>query len=204
MRPERVRFGFRIEDGPNTGLCCGGWRVWTHGDTTYITAKSLGDTWKTSLHGEGPWQHAVTKEHLHDAERPVWSEPDRAPWKFQPPPYVDGKRVAFVVAVTRAALLPGELDPSEHVITVEDRWDRLTSVFVWMTEPGIAFDEPGLFAGPLLLTTGCRVWLEQNQEALDGKTEPETPCVGVMIEPMNPETHDVVAPGFLLRGVRWG
>ena len=134
----------------------------------------------------------------------MWSGPDRAPWKFQPPHYVNGKRVAFVVAVTRAALLPGELDSSEHVIAVEDRWDRLTSAFVWMTEPGIAFDEPGLFAGPLLLTTGCRVWLQQNQEALDGKTEPEATCVGTMIEPMSPLTHDVIAPGFLLRGVRWG
>lgn len=33
--------------------------------------------------------------------------------------------MAFVVAVTRAALLPGELDPSEHVIAVEDRHPHL-------------------------------------------------------------------------------
>lgn len=204
MRPERVRFGFLIERGPNAGLCCAGWRVWTHSDTTYITAKSLGDTWKTSLHGEGPWQHAVTKDHLRGADRPVWSKPDRAGWKFRPPPYVDGKRVAFVVAVTRAALLPGKLESSEHVITVEDRWDQLTSAFVWMTEPGVSFDGPGLFAGPLLLTTGCRVWLQHNTEVLDAGTEPEPPCVGVMIAPMSPDTHDVIAPGFLVRGVRLG
>jgi hypothetical protein len=42
-----------------------------------------------------------------------------------------------------------------------------------MTEPGVAFDEPGLFAGPLLPTTGCCVWLRQDQEALDAKIGPE-------------------------------
>lgn len=187
MRPERVRFGFRIHGGPNDGLCSAGWRVWAHGDTTYVTAKSLGDTWKTSLHGEGPWQHAVTKDHLRDADRPVWSEPDRAAWRFAPPPYVDGRRLAFAVAVTRAALLPGELEPSEHVIAVEDRWDRLTSAFVWMTQPGVNFDAPGLFAGPLLLTTGCRVWLQQNQEALDAIPEDQ-------------DAYDCVAPQAWFQG----
>lgn len=44
----------------------------------------------------------------------------------------------------------------------------------------------------------------RRSRADQGLTEPESPCIGAMIEPMSPETHDVNAPGLLLRGVRWG
>lgn len=39
-RPPRIRFAFRLADGPAAGLSCGGWRVWTHGESTYITGGS--------------------------------------------------------------------------------------------------------------------------------------------------------------------
>jgi hypothetical protein len=156
-----VRFGFVIEDGPNRGLACGGWRVWTRHEDTYITAKSLNGTWKTSLHGDAVWQLAVTKEHLRAAQRPVWTEPDRAPFKFRPTRFVDGKRLAFVVAATRGALPPQPLDSRELRVAVEDRWDTLTSVWIWMTETGRDFHEDGLLAGPLPLASGRNVWTTQ-------------------------------------------
>jgi hypothetical protein len=203
MAKHLARFGFQIIEGPNSGLCLPGWRVRTNREDTYITAKPLGDTWKTSLHGDVCWQHAVTKDHLVRATRPVWQGPDRAPWRFQPTPFVDGKRLAFVVATTRGALHAAEPEPKDHIIPVEDRWDELTMASVWMTEPGVELNEPGVFAGPLPLMSGRRVWLTEDKQRLAEAIAPESESVGAMVEPLWPEQHDVACPGFLVRGVRW-
>src|SRR5687768_13810239 len=102
-----VRFRFGIDEGENAALVSAGWRLWVNGEDTYLTAKSLDGTWKLSLHGDAAWRLAVTKEHQQQAERPVWMDTDRAPWKFEPTPWAQGRRLAFVVAVARGALMPG-------------------------------------------------------------------------------------------------
>lgn len=199
-----IRFGFGIDEGPNAGLVSAGWRMWVNRDDTYLTAKSFEGTWKVSLHGDVAWRLAVTSEHQQQSEHPVWTDHDRAPWKFQPTPWAEGRRLAFVVAIMRSALLPGSLDQDSVRIPVSDRWNELTSAFVWMTEHGVSLDDPGVLAPPLVLRNGRQVWLTQNREQLDLPDSPEPPSVGASVEPLWPERHDVSAPGILLRGVHWG
>lgn len=202
MARPKIAFAFTIEDGRDRGLTSGGWRVWTRHEDTYIVATSLGHVWKTSLHGDSAWRLAVTQEHLA-TENPVWTERDRAPWKFAPTPFVDGLRLAYVVAACRHALLPRALDLKEVQIRVEDRWDQLTMAKIWMTEPGLTFDAPRLIGGPLPLASGRSVWVSADVEELPGG-EPEPIAVSSMIEPLWPEEHGVPAPGLLLKGLHIG
>lgn len=199
---QRLRFAFTLTEGPNAGLSCSGWRLWVNREDTYITAKSLEGKWKTSLHGDEAWQHAVTIEHLR-SPNPVYNRPDRAAWKFTPTVFQNGGRLAFVIAVTRGALLPQTADAREHHIPVADRWDQVTKACVWMTEPDVDFASAMLLGGPLRLASGRRVWLAYGVEMLPGGNEPEEPCIGAMVQPMSPEADGVAAPGLLLRGVRW-
>lgn len=200
----RLRFAFALLGGPNDGLRCGGWRVWTKAEDTYITDKNLGDTWKVSLHGDEAWRVAMTSEN-EASENPVLPKGhDRALWKFTPPPFVDGQQLAFVVAVTRGALRPEPVDPNEMVVEVADSWDRITGVYLRMTEPGVALDGSHLVLGrPLPLDSGRQVWLTVYSEPIE-PAEPEPVPVSAMIEPMSPETHDVTAPGLIVKGIHIG
>jgi hypothetical protein len=131
-----IRFAFTINEGPNAGLTSGGWRVWVNKEDTYITPAEAGDTWKCSLHADAAWRWAVTTEHLRSSN-PVWTEPDRAPWKFKPTDFVNGRRLAFVICTFRHALLPLALKPKDLHIPFEDRWDRAILANIWMAEPGV-------------------------------------------------------------------
>lgn len=196
-----IRFAFTIKDGPNAGLTSGNWRAWTHGEDLYLAAEELSRVWKVSLHSDVAWQLAMTREHVQGGAEPQLPHGvDRAVWKFQPPPFEGGGRLAFVVAVTRASLLVGVLDERALHVAVEDRWDVLNTVKLWMTEPDIELEGISRPLGaPLPLRSGRRVWLAASTEQVEG--EPEPPCTGSMLEPMSPATHGVTAPGVMVKGV---
>jgi hypothetical protein len=127
---------------------------------------------------------------------------DRVLWRYTPPPFEDGVRLAFVIAVSRPALLPGGGDGDDVIIGVQDRWDRLACARILMTEPGGALSSiDPLLAEPWTLTSGRRVWLTARSEVAPAM-EPEDPSAGAIVQPMWPEAHGVTAPGFLLKGVR--
>ena len=196
-----MRFTFRVESGPNAGLSCGGWRVWTHGEARYITGKPLKDTWKVSLHGDEWWAAAVTKENAQRRDTVLPPDLDRSVWRFQPTSFSQGHRIAFAVGVFRHALRPEPVDKSETVIAVPDRWDVLSLALVRMTEPGVDVDPAwAVVGGPLMLASGRRVWVTRSVEAIE-PTDPEPVAVGAMIEPVSPETHGVASPGWLVKGV---
>jgi hypothetical protein len=53
----------------------------------------------------------MTKEHVASGVEPQLPVGvDRAVWKFKPPPFRDGGRLAFVVAATKASLLSGNVE----------------------------------------------------------------------------------------------
>lgn len=172
-RSLRVRFAFKIVDGPNAGLACAGWRCWTNGDDTYLTAMTVGGVWKLSLHGDESWRWAVTAEHIAAGAPIAGSAGNRLAWEFQPTEFVDGVRDAFAVGVLRNALRPVPVDEREEVVPVEDRWDRLTVAYLSMTEPGVTVEPPRPIAPPLALASGRRVWLwSQSESILAGQPEP--------------------------------
>lgn len=198
----KIRFAFTIQEGRNAGLTSGSWFVKTHVEDVYIAGKAISGIWKVSLHGDQAWRLALTSEHVKTGEPPqLPNELDRAGWTFQPPPFVDGRRLAFAIAATRGALLPIGLDEQDLHIAVEDRWDQLTVAYLWMTEPAVELDRPARRIGePLLLASGRRVWLTAGVERVAG--EPEPIAVGSMVEPMTQDAHGVTAPGLMLKGVR--
>jgi hypothetical protein len=177
--------------------------MWTHRDSVYLTATSFGGVWKTSLHGDGPWRLAVTAEHLRSPERVVPPGMPRAPWTFEPTPFVNGVRRAFAVAVARGALRPVPLDPRETHIAVDDRWDRITVAYVSVTLPRTQFDPPRLIAPPAPLDGGRLAWLWARSETAPA-ADPEPPPAGAIVEPRLPETHGVTVPGLLVRGLNMG
>jgi hypothetical protein len=197
----RVRFTFVLRDARGTPLNCGGWRVWTNGEDTYITSKSLHDTWKVSLHGDSWWAASVTKENSLRPDTVLPPGEERSMWKFAPTAFQGGQRIAFAIGVFRHALLPVPLDDRETVIEVPDRWDALTLALVRMTEPGVEPDpEWHLVGGPLPLTSGRQVWVTDHYEEV-GAMDPEPIASGAMIEPWTPEEHGVVSPGWIVKGV---
>jgi hypothetical protein len=42
MPKQLIRFTFAITTGPYAGLTTGGWRLWVHGEDTYIADKAIG------------------------------------------------------------------------------------------------------------------------------------------------------------------
>lgn len=177
-----------------------GW-VSTNKDDTYIAPAGLGGKWNCSLHRDVAWRWAVTTEEL-TSPNPVWRSQDRAPWKFEPTPFVDGVRLAFVNCTFRHAPLPLPLDPRDEQIRVNDRWDQVTQARIWMSEPHIELSDDRLIADPLLLDSGRHVWVKAATEALpEGKPEPL--AVGSMLEPAVPGVLDVLAPGVFHRGVHF-
>lgn len=200
----RIKFAFQITEGPNAGLACPGWRVWTHGTSTYLAQADSGDKWKLSLHGDAAWRFAQTAEDLRSPAPSLPAGHDRAPWKFTPPPFENGTRLAFVVAATRAAMLnQPPVRPGEIIVGVDDRWDQVTTVALHMTLPGIELQTSReIVANPLPLAEGRRLWLSASSEKSSESNEPETSIVGSMIQPMSPEVHGVLCPGLLVKGIR--
>jgi hypothetical protein len=196
----KIRFAFTIPDGPNAYLTSGSWRLWVHKEDTYLAPAELGHMWKLSLHGDEAWRWAVTREHIASGASPVWPAADRAPWIFDPPAFVNGVRLAFVIATFRHALLPLPISPKDLHIAVEDRWDSLTLGCIWMTEPGVELNLRRPVGEPLELTSGRRVWLGAKTELLLG-AEPEPLAISSMLEPAIPGRDDVTAPGVFHRGV---
>ena len=204
-RDRRIRFAFAIVAGPNAGLSCAGWRAWTHGDDIYVTTKELGNKWKVSLHGDAAWRLAVTRENAEADDSVLPPGLDRAPWTFTPPPYVDGHRLAFAIAVPRSALRAEPADPTETVIEVDDRWDRAGIAYLRMTRPGVELADQhraSLVDQPLDLANGCRLWVTSGQERID-PIAPHPPPVGSMIEPIIPAVAGA-SPGLLVRAVHVG
>ncbi|MCR1782205.1 hypothetical protein KVF89_06645 [Nocardioides carbamazepini] len=195
------RFALRIVDGPNAGLGAGSWRLWVHRDEVYISAANQINTIKVSLHDSDKWRVAYTAEHMAQ-EQPLWSrKADRAPWKFDAPPFVDGVQEAFVVAAVRAALTPNDVDERETVVAIEDRWDRVSGVRIIISEPNIAVAARELvFPAPLTLKNGRLVWLSSFQEPVDA-IEPEPVPAGSLVRVLTPKTNGVSCPGYLLVGV---
>jgi hypothetical protein len=164
----RLRYAFAITQGPNAGLRCGGWRIWTSGEDTYITAKSVGGLWKASLHGDVSWRVAVTAENERSANPVLVDGHRNAPWVFAPTPFHRGQRLAFAVVLTRGSLVPEPVDPKETVVEVDDRWDRLTGIYIRMTETGVLLERTHLvIGGPLALTSGRQVWVTAHSEHID-------------------------------------
>lgn len=200
-RSRRWRFAFRITEGPNKGLGGGSWRVWSHGDDVYVAGAALANIVKVSLHASGRWRVAYTVEHMA-SDDPLWPrDADRAAWKFEAPPFVDGVQEAFVVAVARGAARPSDVDEREQVVSIEDRWDRLTGVQVVVTEPSVdVTPERLVFPQPLQLKNGRLVWLlsfYQDVPLQDPAPVPAAQAVRVL----TPGRNDVSCPGYLLVGV---
>lgn len=199
-RSHPIRFAFRITSGPNAGLSVGQFRVWCLRDDTYIADAGV-PSWKTSLHGEVAWQTAETKESFHSPQAHLSQGADRAPWKFTPPPFVDGRRLAFVVAVTRGALGRSVAPPRYQSVEVNDRWDELTKVNIWMSLPDSEVANDADLLGPTLtLASGVRVWASVGREPLEPKDPEPVPAASVLL-PQVPGVHEVSAPGILIRGV---
>lgn len=204
-RSQRWRFNLLITEGPNSGLGAGPWRIWIHKDDIYVASANQVNIVKASLHASGKWRIGYTAEHMQ-SDQPLWPRShDRAAWKFDPPPVVDGVQEAFVIASTRAALRPTPSDSREAVVTIDDRWDVLTGVRVWITEPHIevAQRERLVFDEPLVLSSGRLVWLQAFAEY----TEPRDPVpvpVGQLIRVMIPGQNDVSCPGYLVVDVNVG
>lgn len=197
----RVRFTFALLNDAGSSLSCGGWRVWTNAEDTYITATSLRDTWKVSLHGDQWWASAITRENAKRADTVLPPGHDRTMCRFEPTVFQDGHRIAFAIGVFRHALLPGPLHPREAVVEVPDRWDTLTLALVRMTEPDIEPDpEWHLIGGPLPLASGRQVWVTEHYNRVP-PMEPEPQATGSMIESWSPQTHDVASPGWIVKGV---
>ncbi len=195
---------FTIQSGPNAGLTLSGWRLQVRKEDTYIIAKTVGGIWKTSLHGDVAWRHAMTREHV-DSGAPPQLTGDRAAWRFTPTEYVNGQRLAFVVATARSCFRPETLDTREAQIPVEDRWDRLYLAKVWMTEAGSDKDlstHPDLLGDPFTMSSGRRVWLTFDVE--ETTAVPAEPIAdSVILLPQWPEKRSVFAPGLLAVGARW-
>ncbi|WUA08674.1 hypothetical protein OG225_02710 [Nocardia sp. NBC_01377] len=198
----RLRFAFTIREGQHAGWTSGSWRVWVNKEDTYIAAASIGGIWKASLHGDVAWRIAQTSENARSENPIIDPSIGRNLWEFDPVPFEDGGRMAFAIAPLRASYLPREIDTKDVHIAVEDRWDQIAVAYVWMTEPGIDFDADRRVGGPLTLTSGRRVWVSAGTEQVDQLEEYD--IVGSMIEPTIPGKHDVAAPGFVVRGLRWG
>lgn len=199
MSTPRLRYAFAITQGPNAGLGCGGWRIWTHGEDTYIAAK--GNPWKASLHSDASWRVAVTSEHVTSGKLPIVPGGRATSWEFEPTRFEHGGRMAFAIAVPRNSLIPITLSPAETVIEIADSWDRLTVLYVWMTEPGIDLQtQGGIVGGPLYLKSGRQVWVTPCEEFVDPYPSEPVPS-GQLIEPRWPAEHDVRAPGFMVRGI---
>lgn len=109
MSTPRLRYAFAITQGPNAGLGCGGWRIWTHGEDTYIAAK--GNPWKASLHSDASWRVAVTSEHVTSGKLPIVPGGRATSWEFEPTRFEHGGRMAFAIAVPRNSLIPITLSP---------------------------------------------------------------------------------------------
>jgi len=137
------------------------------------------------------------------SDRPLWSnDADRAPWKFAPPPFVDGVQEAFVIATVRGALRPVVPDSSNAVVSVEDRWDRLTGVRVLVTDPHVQVVplDKLVFSRPLQLDTGRLVWLSAFDETVL-PIEPEPVPAAQLIRVLTCEADGVACPGYLVVGV---
>ncbi|MFE7067188.1 hypothetical protein [Microbacterium sp. NPDC057658] len=199
-RSQAIRFTFAIQSGHNAGLGVGQFRVWCHREDTYIADPGV-PQWKTSLHGEVAWRPAETAESHSSSEARLPADIDRAPWKYAPPDFVDGQRLASVVGVTRAALRPWTAPERYQRVEVRDRWDELTKANVWMTKADADVPDHPTRVGPILeLASGTRVWVSVGREALD-PIDPEPVPISTMLEPQIPGVHDVTAPGVLIRGV---
>ncbi|WP_448062307.1 hypothetical protein [Cellulomonas hominis] len=200
----RRRIAFQIIQGPNAGLSCPGWRVWTNKDTAYVAEVSTAGKWKVSLHGDVAWRLAQTAEDRCSAHPVLPAGHDRAPWRFAPTSFVDGRRHAFAIAVTRGAMLPDPVDQAETVVAVEDRWDWITTVYLEVTLPGVELTTSRRTLGdPLPLDGGRSLWLTAGVETAAGQPE-QRRAVGRVIVPMRPETDDVSFPGLIVRGVHLG
>lgn len=203
MAKQLVRFSFTITEGPHAGLLCGGWRVWCTGEDTYITSKTLAGTWKTSLHGDEAWRTAVTSENMRSDSPSLPPGLDRAPWKYDVPPFLNGKRLAFVVAAARSAMLPGQKSRKEIQIPIEDKFNIIQLVRIWMTEPGVTLEGLDFIGNPLRLRSGRRVWLDTVAESILGSdTSPEEPATGSIVEVLTPDSHGTRSPGLLVKGFR--
>jgi hypothetical protein len=157
--------------------------------------------WKASLHGDDSWRFALTSENERSESPMLAGGHHNTPWEFTPTPFVDGVRLAFVIAVVRGALMDESPDSKETVVEVEDRWDRLTGLYVRMTEPNVTLDpRHAVVGGPLPLTSGRQVWVTTCWEAIE-PIAPEPLPVSTIVEPMSPEKHGVKVPCFRIRGV---
>ncbi|MFD4785127.1 hypothetical protein ACFWNH_29330 [Rhodococcus qingshengii] len=123
-------------------------------------------------------------------------------WEFEPVPFENGIWMAFAIAPLRGLFATAELDPKEIHVGVNDSWDEITVVYLWMTEPGIEFEPERLIGGPLSLASGRQVWVTAGTEPLPQKEEYDN--TGSILEPQIPGQHDVRAPGFIVRDYKFG
>jgi len=169
-----------------------------------ITATSVGSMWKASLHGDDSWRIALTAENERSKNPMLPGGHKDAPWQFEPTTFDAGHRLAFAVAVARAAFRAEAVPANEVVIPVEDRWDRLPIAYVRMTEPGVQLmTEQQLVGGPLPLASGRQVWVTAGSEVI-APVEPEPVPVGSMIRPLAPVEDEVAAPGLIVVAVNIG
>jgi hypothetical protein len=85
---------------------------------------------------------------------------------------------------------------------VADRWDRLTGVRLFVTDPQIEVvpSEKLVFQQPLQLSSGRLVWLQAFDEDVP-PIDPGPVPVGQLIRVLTLEADDVSCPGYLVVGL---
>jgi hypothetical protein len=198
-----IRFAFALTTEDGETHSGGHFRIWCNKDDTYIAERGTGALWKTSLHGDAAWRTAETAESF-TSDRPMLNgSPDRAPWKYTPTPFVGGRRLAYVIACTRGAMMPEQVKASYSIIPVADRWDQLTKANVWMSEANITPDDEGRIGPRLSLQSGRSVWVTPAVEYIP-PIEPEPTPATTLLRPMIPGKDDVRYPGVIVVGVHLG
>lgn len=202
-RAQKFRFAFTIADGPNRNLTSGPFQVKVRGEDVYLFAEHMGETLKASFHADAAWRVAYTRDHAESDGSLVPAGHDRVMSEFEPTEFVDGGRIFFGIAFARGALRLLPIDGTHDHVAVNDRWDELTSVVLFMTEPGVGLGPTHQVAGgPLTLRSGRRVWITKQAQSID-PSEPHLPPPSAMLKQLVPGTHDVEAPGWLVVGLNF-
>jgi hypothetical protein len=200
---QAIRFTFGINEGINSGLRCGEFRVWCSRDDTYIAERHTAGIWKASLHGDVAWRTAETRESFESHDARLKGAPGRAPWEYQPTSFDGGRRLAFVIGMTRVAMMRESPADRYLLMPIQDRWDRLWTANIWMSEPGALPNEVDRVGPVLRLANGRGVWVVAGSEALPA-IAPEPLPTSTMIKPLSPEYDGVRAPGWMVVGVHLG
>jgi hypothetical protein len=95
-RRSTARFAVGVPEGPRSSV----WRIWTHNDEVYVSARALTTVLKISLHSSGDWRHAFTTEHVVAGSPFISPGQNRAIDRWErPSEFWPGVTMAFEIVV---------------------------------------------------------------------------------------------------------